>query len=242
MMKDPAIRTERLKQASRLEEDGKVALAAENSIRMRTLILAALLLLAGCLRNSSTTQMQEDKSIVFPEFYAQFPVIVGKQGQTYELDGVTLRALTIALNDSYPPDTQARSCWDRPESLVYRVIRQGDIIFVSLGPDPAACNRSMILFDSGVEYAISLDGRILRRLFDGEPREPLKREPSDAGVPDFSQPVPYSKIGVTDAPAVYPFAARARRDGGVGPDGGSPEHPMEDAGTGDGGTSAGPSK
>jgi hypothetical protein len=38
------------------------------------------------------------------------------------------------------------------------------------------------MLDAGVTYAISGDGRILRRLFDGEPEGPVSPEPPDAGV------------------------------------------------------------
>ena len=93
---------------------------------MRRLVLIATLMLVGCLRNASLARSEEDTSIVMPEFDAQFPVVVGKPGQVYELDGVTLKALMIALTDRYPPEAQARSCWNRPESQEYRIIRQGD--------------------------------------------------------------------------------------------------------------------
>ncbi len=184
---------------------------------MRVLSVLATLMLVGCPRHAPPA-LEEDKSIVFPEFYASFPVVVGKPGQVYELDGVTLKALMIALADRYPPETQARSCWNRPESQVYRVIRQGDIIFVSLGPNPAACSPSMVLFDSGVEYAISVDGRILRRRFDGEPNGPLGEGALDAGTQEpAGEPVPYSSIGIGSDEPVAPLPAFLRRDGGIGP-------------------------
>lgn len=203
---------------------------------MRILSLLATLTLVGCSRHAPPTREEEDKSIVFPEFYAQFPVVVGKAGQVYELDGATLKALMIALADRYPPEMQARSCWARPESQEYRVIRQGDIIFVDLGPDPDACSPNMILFDSGVEYAISVDGRILRRRFDGEPNGPLG--PVDAGTQEpAGEPVPYNMIGVGSAEPVGPLPPFLRRDGGVtSSDGGS-----VDGGVQDGGISAVPS-
>ena len=206
---------------------------------MRMLSLLATLVLVGCPRHASPT-LEEDKSIIFPEFYAQFPVAVGKPGQVYELDGVTLKALMIALTDRYPPEAQASSCWSRPESQTYRVIRQGDIIFVSLGPDPDACSPSMILFDSGVEYAISVDGRILRRRFDGEPNGPLGPGAEDAGTQEpRGELVPYHLIGVGSAEPVGPLPPFLRRDGGVSPpDGGS----AADDGPRDGGTSVVPSE
>lgn len=42
----------------------------------------------------------EDESIVFPEFSAEFPIIIGEKGSPYELDGVTLRALMVAAAEN----------------------------------------------------------------------------------------------------------------------------------------------
>jgi hypothetical protein len=39
------------------------------------------------------------------------------------------------------------------------------------------------MLDGGVKYAISTDGRILMRLFAGEPETPTAPEASDAGPP-----------------------------------------------------------
>ncbi|MFL5346306.1 MAG: hypothetical protein ACJ8AT_16070 [Hyalangium sp.] len=205
---------------------------------MRKLPLLAAMLLMSCLRNSSSApeRLEEDTSIVFPKFYERFPITVGKQGQLYELDGVTLRAIAIAANDFIPPQSKERQCWDRQEAQLYRVIRQGDIVFVRIDGNPEYCKPKLIMFDSGVEYAISADGRILRRRFDGEPNGPLG--PSDAGTQEsFAEPVPYSKIGVGSDEPVAPLPAFLRRDGGVRPDAGQP-----DGGPEDGGASAGPSK
>jgi hypothetical protein len=210
---------------------------------MRLLLFVAPLWLMGCMRNSPSAQRgEEDKSIVMPDFYDRFPVIVGKQDQLYELDGVTLRALAVAFNDFLPPATKARDCWDTPEAHQLRVIRRGDIIFVEISANPEACGRSMILFDYGAEYAISVDGRILRRRFDGEPNGPLGSV--DAGTQEpVGEPVPYNKIGVLGGEPEGPLPAFLRRDGGVSPgrDGGvRPDAGQPDGGVQDGGTSAGP--
>jgi hypothetical protein len=207
---------------------------------MRKLSLLAAMMLMSCLRNSSSVpgRLEEDESIVLPKFYESFPVMVGEQGRLYELDGVTLRAITIAANDFIPPQPKDRQCWDRQEAQLYRVIRQGDIVFVRIDANPAYCEPKLLMFDSGVEYAITVGGRILRRRFDGEPREPLRPGTLDAGTQEPSgQPVPYNMIGVGSAEPVGPLPPFLRRDGGVSPDAGQP-----DGGPGDGGASAGPAK
>jgi hypothetical protein len=206
---------------------------------MRMLLFILPLLLTGCLRNSSPTRQEEDKTIIMPDFYERFPDVVGRKGSLYELDGISLKALKVASDDFLPPEARARSCWDTQEAHVYRVIRQADIIFVRIDANPDACGRGLILFDSGVEYAISVDGRILRRRFDGEPNGPLGQGAPDAGTQEpAGEPVPYSSIGVGRGEPVGPLPAFLRRDGGAGLDGG----PQEDGGLGDSGVPAEPSK
>lgn len=143
------------------------------------------------------------------------PVKVGDQGQPYELDGVMLRAIIIAANDYIPPGSQRRSCWDRQEAQSYRVIRQGEIIFVSIEADVSACKLDALLLDNGMCYAISADGRILRRLATGEPDGSLQTRPFDAGVQEYSgELVPDSLEGSTllGAPGPRSFSrARWRR-------------------------------
>jgi len=199
----------------------------------------------------------EDLSIRFPNFHESFATIVGKQGHPYELDGVTLRALSIAANDFIPPGYKSRLCWDRQEAHLYRVIRQGDVIFVDISTNPAACEKTVIPLDGGARYAISLDGRILRRLFDGEPED---LSPASEAGDEESQgtPFPDSQVGgvwgevdpnlpsswfdggtrrptpnssPTPAPATAsPDAGSPVPDGGVPtPDGGSPAVPAPSA-------------
>jgi hypothetical protein len=118
--------------------------------------------------------VEDDRSIVFPPFFEQTAVEVGAQGAPYELEGVVLQAIMIAANDFLPPGTKERPCWDRQEAHRYRVIRQGDVIFVRIDEDPAFCGGGYVPLDSGVKYAISTDGRILRRVVDGEPEDSVE--------------------------------------------------------------------
>jgi hypothetical protein len=164
----------------------------------KSLFLATLL--SGCLRsaNPQATILEEDKSIIFPEFDTELPTVVGAKGYPYELDGVTLRAITVAANDYNPPGSQTRDCWHTQEAQEYRVIRRGDIIFVRISANPSYCEMNVMLIDNGLRYAISLDGRILRRLGAGEP-DGSRLKASDAGVREpLSEPVPNSLVGNTE--------------------------------------------
>ncbi|MFL5355033.1 hypothetical protein [Archangium sp.] len=209
-------------------------------MRLRNLSLALTVILSSCALFKKPA-LQEDTSIRFPNFHEHFATIIGETGKPYELDGATLRALTIAANDFIPPNGRKRQCWERQEAHSYRVIRQGDIIFVEIGPDPRACEQGAIPLDGGVKYAISKDGRILRRLFDGEP-EDLNPASDAAGQEPRGTPVPTSQVGgvwgETDpsfsssrfdggAPAPHsPDAGSLGLDGGVqNPDAGSPGVP-----------------
>lgn len=204
-------------------------------MRLRNLPLALTVLLSSCALFQKPAP-QEDTSIRFPNFHEHFATIIGEPGKPYELDGATLRAITIAANDFIPPHGRERQCWERQEAQSYRVIRQGDIIFVEIGSDPRACQGAMPL-DGGARYAISTDGRILRRLFDGEPED--LNPPSDtADQEPRGAPVPTSQVGGVWGPTdprflssfdggtpapLSPDAGSPGLDGGTqAPDGGSP--------------------
>ncbi|HSP81988.1 MAG TPA: hypothetical protein VLQ93_25935 [Myxococcaceae bacterium] len=185
---------------------------------------------------------------MFPEFYERMAIMVDRPGEIYDLDGEILRAITIAANDFSPPDDKAQPCWKRQESQRYRAIRQGDIIFVQIYLDPMSCGRKYWILDGGVEYAISTDGRILRRRFDGEePYEPP--DDGDGGVRGTL--VPASEVGRTDWPGTSPAIPLSWLDAGTyyprpetppAPDAGSPPldvgAPLPEAGLPDGGTPA----
>ncbi len=147
-------------------------------------VLAATLL--GCVRSPSPppTPVGDDKTITFPQFFENDATAVGVQGETFELDGEVLQALTIAANDFRPPGDQRTPCHHKREAQFYRVIRQQDVIFVYIHDNPAYCGRRYPALDSGVQYAISTAGRILRRMFDGEeggPFDTTKPQASDGG-------------------------------------------------------------
>ncbi|MGZ3458184.1 MAG: hypothetical protein ACXU86_06705 [Archangium sp.] len=85
------------------------------------------------------------------------------------IDGPTFRALKVAADDFFPAWGPPRACIDTPEAYKYYSVRRGEIIYVAILQDPSHCGRAYSSLDSGARYAISIDGRILRRLLDGEP-------------------------------------------------------------------------
>jgi hypothetical protein len=125
--------------------------------------------------------VEDDKSILFPRFFEQQATQVGAGSNPYELDGVTLRAIQIAANDFLPPGDKNPPCEFKQEAHRYRVIRHGDIIFVYVYEDPKYCEFTSPALDSGAKYAISTEGRILRRVVDGQPEEPFEPVNLDAG-------------------------------------------------------------
>ncbi|MCY1041647.1 hypothetical protein OV208_10010 [Corallococcus sp. bb12-1] len=176
--------------------------------------LAAL----GCSRatiGTASVPVGDDRSIVFPQFSEQAPLRVGVPGQPFVMDGSVLRALLLAANDFLPPGRADLPCTDQQASHVFQVIQREDILFVRIDEDPSACGRTHPRFDSGARYAISRDGRILRRVLDGmepyiappnggviekaepgmspsfEPKRPSALPflgPPDAGMPDAQAP------------------------------------------------------
>jgi len=131
--------------------------------------------LMGCVQRSAHP-IDEDPSIVFPSFYEQAPVRVGVEKEIFELDGKALRAIQLAANDFLPPDAKNPPCWATQEAHTYRVLRQGELLFVRIDEDPSSCGREIPALHSGAQYAISLDGRILRRLVDGQPDDTALEE------------------------------------------------------------------
>jgi hypothetical protein len=161
--------------------------------------------------------VEDDKSIVFPDF---FKGGVSREGQPYLLDGVTLRALLVASEDFFPPDSKERPCWEKQEGHDYRVIRQADLVFIYIYVSPERCARKFLTFDAGAKYAISADGRILRRVFEGEPAGPPESLNSDAGVQKPSSEPGLSSIIQTPEDEPSRYLPSAWLDGGTGLDGG----------------------
>lgn len=119
----------------------------------------------------------------------------------HEVDGVVLKAIMIAAKDYLRPSAEeAGPCWGSPEAHQYRVIRQENVIFVRIDENLEACGLQYISVDTGAEYAISTEGRILRRIYDGEPRSFSSPSKADAGVPMESPTLVSPDGGVAPLP------------------------------------------
>ncbi|GEN11413.1 hypothetical protein SAMN05443572_114262 [Myxococcus fulvus] len=184
---------------------------------MRPLLLPLLALVSSCSRHpgARTALPQEDLSVSFPEALAGPATARQSEAQPAVVDGETLRALSIAANDFLPMDARERSCWNRQESYRYRVLKQSEVFFVSISADPEACRPEPRMLDGGARYAISIEGRILRRHFDGEPEAPSNPPPSpDAGSP-VSSPDADIPVGDTTWGAPTESVPSSWLDGGT---------------------------
>ncbi len=162
-----------------------------------TYLLLVIVLLPGCVRRNCDgglslfacaqrpAPIQGDSSVSFPPFFERDATRLGASGEPVELDGSVLRAMVIAADDFLGPVTDKTPCAERPEAHRFRLLRQGEVIFIRIDEDPSYCGQTSEGLDSGASYAIGRDGRILRRAIDGAPAEPPSpKSPSDdGGVP-----------------------------------------------------------
>ncbi|RYZ37957.1 MAG: hypothetical protein EOO71_26035 [Myxococcaceae bacterium] len=146
-------------------------------MRLRPLLFVSGLMLCGCMKAHRPELVEQEPSLAFPSFDN------ANAARSYELDGSVLRALSIATTDFLPPPNPSTPCWDRPESHRYRILREQGVIFIRIEEDPSACGRQVPALHSGAKYAIHEDGRLLRRILEGEPEQPLNPNPipEDAG-------------------------------------------------------------
>ncbi|WNG51260.1 hypothetical protein F0U60_49350 [Archangium minus] len=135
----------------------------------RKLMFVTTIALSSCVRKPEqfSTPAGRDRSIIFPLSVGEGLVEVEAQKATYDLDGEVMKALMVAANDYIPPGIRNPPCWARHEALTYRFTRREDIIFVYIGENFEYCDRKLRPIHYGAKYAISKDGRILRRVIDG---------------------------------------------------------------------------
>jgi hypothetical protein len=191
-------------------------------MKTRFCFLVIVAFLTGCTQPLSRrpVPVENDRSIVFPQFFDHPPVDVGARDELYKLDGVVLRAIMIAANDFLPPpDEKGQPCWRRWEAQQYRVIRQGDVIFVRIDDNLEYCGLNYISLDTGVEYAISTSGRILRRIFDDEPRDFPSPTTPDAGTQPLPNNSPSTSMTGPPENIPPPPLPAGRPDGGASPGG-----------------------
>ena len=106
---------------------------------------------------------QQDTGLELPLFNASDP---GK----VVTEGVVLQAIRVAADDFLGRDRADEACWDKQAAYTYQTLQRDDIVFVRIDYNPASCGEKFHSLDSGATYAIGKDGRLLRRLLDGEPQ------------------------------------------------------------------------
>ncbi|MFL5344128.1 MAG: hypothetical protein ACJ8AT_05010 [Hyalangium sp.] len=184
-------------------------------MKANILLLLPIVIALGCISHRDRFQRQ-DSSI---QMLSYDSITAGAL-----IDGPTLRALQVAADDFFPSWSLPRACIDTPEAHRYYAVRRGEIIYVAILQDPGYCGRAYSSLDSGVRYAISVDGRILRRLLDGEPD---LNAPAEGGAEPVILDGGAAAIDVTvplDARVSFPASADA---GTSPPDGGTPQHDNE---------------
>ena len=193
-----------------------------------------------CVPKSPDWYEHQDWSIEFPSYW-------GDQAKPdVTLDGPTFRALQVAVADFMPPTHQRRACMFTPAGHTYKILRQGDIIFIEMEIDMKACGSNSVALESEARYAISAtDGRILRRLLPFE--YDRVEQPDGSSYQMDHKPIVLPDGGMTTQFQIglEAFAAEARAmmappdadlsDAGT-PDAGTPDADIPDAGSSDAGT------
>lgn len=156
---------------------------------MRNLPLLTALLLITCVRSpvSSPPRREYDESIRFPKALDSSGVRLGRSNEKLVIDGAIIQAMMIAAQDFIPQNPGKSRCFTKPGDFLYEGLRQDNIIFVQISPDYFSCKSGTGPLDWGAVYAISTDGRILRRAAPEEldwtspPSSPDAGENDDAG-------------------------------------------------------------
>jgi hypothetical protein len=183
--------------------DEAISLSHEKLAMKRKLTALLLgIVVLSCVHSQDDWRQHQDRSIRMPRFDASTKVDL-------VVDGAMLQALRIAADDFLPPTTKPRACSDTQAAHDFEVRRDGDIIFVRISEVPERCGEKYQGLDGAVWYAISKDGRILRRIFDGEPESVELPARPDGGAPrldsrvhwDWSLTPPWLLDGGAPSPA-----------------------------------------
>jgi hypothetical protein len=129
-------------------------------MKAKSCALLFIVISLGCLRHRSWFEHQDSsvRMLSYDSIMEGGPI-----------DGPMFRALRVAADDFFPAWGPPRACIDTPEAYKYYAVQRGETIYVAILQEPGYCGRAYSSLDSGARYAISMDGRILRRMLDGEP-------------------------------------------------------------------------
>jgi hypothetical protein len=117
--------------------------------------------LFGCACTSKPEQPE------YQDLSVQLPVFDSELALDTDLDGQTLQAIRIAADDFLGADAKETSCASKQSSHRYRAVRRGDVIFVRIDYKPENCGQTVRMLDAGATYAVSAEGKLLRRSLDG---------------------------------------------------------------------------
>jgi len=223
---------------------------------MRNSALLTTLVLVSCVRSPAPqpTPPRYEESIRFPNVFESGGVRLGRSAEKLLIDGPIVQAMMVAAQDFIPPYAGNDPCWNRPGDFLYEVIRQENIIFVQISPDyfSEECALRPAPLDWSAKYAISIDGRILRRV-DGDepdgaslPSSPDAGDNEDAGHSQLYELSDLDRMDtepVDDPPfftrpewqAKNPWPPSRKPRTPSFPDGGTPDGGTPDGGTPDGG-------
>lgn len=135
------------------------------------LLVCCTHLLTGCsllgyhkYEKARRAPLAESEKVTFPNSYAE----------GIQLDGPSLAALSVALNEFMPPGSEAKTpsepmsrCLSRRDTYDVSVLKADDgLYFVNILPDLSRCGiePTTPLLDVGATYAIDKEGRILSEL------------------------------------------------------------------------------
>jgi hypothetical protein len=145
-------------------------------MRSKTIVLLIMmgLSLMGCAHGPCKTLaglfgcqcVPQREQPEFADMRVKLPVFDSRLQVDARVDGYVLQAIRIAADDFLNPDPSNLPCQDQQVSREYQAKREGDIIFVRITFKPENCGMSYGLLDGGITYAISMEGRILRKSSD----------------------------------------------------------------------------
>jgi hypothetical protein len=89
------------------------------------------------------------------------------------LEGAAFKALRVAIEDfkprnRKPPTDTTQACFDDEAAFDFQVQRRGDLFFITATTISERCDPLGVYVDGGIRYIISKNGRILRKLYDGQ--------------------------------------------------------------------------